>query len=101
MTGTWLNAGTRCAFLTGGFMLLLSFHADAFRGAQDNLAQAGFKPAVRRELSPDQLRVAQLATQTELKLEWHPHLATPLSIRGKDLARRQNFSGGKGLLRGN
>jgi Zn-dependent metalloprotease/subtilisin family serine protease len=61
-------------------------------------AVAGERPALRaRTPATDQQTAAKSAEASGLRVQWHARLGTPTSVRGKDLAKRGAFSGGKGL----
>jgi Zn-dependent metalloprotease/subtilisin family serine protease len=61
-------------------------------------AVTGGRPALRARTPTDAQQIAAKSAETSgLRVQWHPKLGTPASVRGKDLAKRGAFSGGKGL----
>ncbi|MGD0651989.1 MAG: M4 family metallopeptidase [Verrucomicrobiia bacterium] len=96
-----LFARYRYAFPVALFLLMglpsYALRPDEKTGLEKRVAQAEQKAATIREVSAEQLDVAQLAEQSGIKVEWHPRLGTPLSIRGANLGQRRSYSGGKGL----
>ncbi|MCX6927225.1 MAG: M4 family metallopeptidase, partial [Verrucomicrobia bacterium] len=98
---------TECRSISLFALLLLlglpvyAFLADEKPGTKEPAIQARPKAAAVRARSADQLKVAEMAETSGLKIEWHPRLGTPRSIRGSSRGQRRSYSGGKGLaLRG-
>ena len=83
-------------------LLLLALPAYAYRSGEkgkpdETVADAQPKTGAIRKASADQRSAAESAEASGIKLEWHPRLGTPFSIRGPGLGQRGAYSGGKGL----
>ncbi len=71
-------------------------HDTADTAARNLVAPTRQTPAPRPP-SDVQLEAANLARQEGIRIEWNSNRGTPCRVRGKDIARRTTFSGGRGL----
>ena len=93
----------RCLALWIGLALIDTRPAYAMRADPADIgpsgqAVTGGRPALRARTPTDAQQTAAKSAETSgLRVQWHAKLGTPASVRGKDLAKRGAFSGGKGL----
>ena len=93
----------RCLALWIGLALIDTRPAYAMRAdpaaiGPSGQAVTGGRPALRARTPTDAQQTAAKSAETSgLRVQWHAKLGTPASVRGKDLAKRGAFSGGKGL----
>lgn len=81
-------------------VLIGAKRANAFRAEEGNADVAYHVPKAEFPVSAmkrDQVVVAQMAQKAGITVRWNVRLATPVSVRGRGLGRRQALSGGKGL----
>lgn len=102
LTGaTRLRGIFSCAFILMLALTVCTAHAvkSDGTGAPKNVAVDNVAKKIRKVRTPElqQMRAAAKALQKGIITTWHSRLGTPSSIRGVNLGKKQNFSGGKGL----